>query len=263
VDGWTGKTIKQMVKKPAEPCDSQPPPRPKLGVTVPLANEEDTIQGFLDRVLAHLLSHDRVYCVLDNVCKDRTRSIVSGRSAQDPRVVLVWSPQNRCVVDAYFAGYRAAFDDGCEWILEMDGGFSHLPEQIPPFLAAMEQGYDYVGGSRYLPGGCHKSPWNRVLVSKGGTLLARRLLNAKMTDMTSGFECFNRRAMQMVLQAGVASKANFFQTEIRWMMHPLRWLEVPISYQNANFRIGRSSIREAFRILWDLRRAEKQKRRTA
>jgi dolichol-phosphate mannosyltransferase len=252
-----------MMTKQGELGGSQPRPRPRLGVTVPLANEEDTIQGFLDRVLAHLQSHDRIYCVLDNVCKDRTRSIISARAAQDARIVEVWSPQNRCVVDAYFAGYRAAFNDGCDWILEMDGGLSHLPEQIPPFLAGMEQGYDYVGGSRYLPGGCHKSPWNRVFVSKGGTLLTRLLLHAKMTDMTSGFECFNRRAMQMVLQAGVASKANFFQTEIRWMMHQLRWLEVPISYQNPNYRIGRSSIRESFQILWQLRRAAKKTRRTA
>ena len=245
------------------PGGNQPRPRPKLGVAVPLANEEATIHGFLDRVLAHLQSQDRVYCVLDNVCRDRTRDIVSERSARDRRVVLVWSPLNRCVVDAYFAGYRAAYNDGCQWILEMDGGFSHLPEQIPAFLAGMEQGYDFVGGSRYLRGGRHKSPWNRVLISRGGTVLARRLLHAQMTDMTSGFECFSRRAMGMVLQAGVASKANFFQTEIRWMMHRLRWLEVPISYENPNVHIGRSSIREAFRILWDLRRAEKQKRRIA
>lgn len=246
-----------------EQCAGRPARQPKLGVAVPLANEEQTIQGFLDRVLAHLQSHDRIYCVLDNVCKDRTRSIVSARSAQDARIKEVWSPQNRCVVDAYFAGYRAAFNDGCDWILEMDAGMSHLPEQIPLFLAGMEQGHDYVGGSRYMPGGSHKSPWNRVFVSKGGTILTRLLLSAKMTDMTSGFECFNRRAMQMVLQAGVASKANFFQTEIRWMMHQLHWMEVPISYHNPNYRIGRSSIREAFRILWNLRRAENQKRRIA
>jgi dolichol-phosphate mannosyltransferase len=143
----------------------------------------------------------------------------------------------------------------------MDGGLSHLPEQIPEFLDAMARGYDYVGGSRYLPGGCHKSPWNRVLVSRGGTILAQLLLKAKMTDMTSGFECFNRRAMEMVLQRGVASKANFFQTEIRSMMHELRWTEVPIRYSNTQYRIGRSSLREAFRILWRMRRERARKNR--
>jgi dolichol-phosphate mannosyltransferase len=121
----------------------------------------------------------------------------------------------------------------------------------------MEQGFDFVGGSRYLPGGKHASPMNRVVVSWGGTMLAKLLLGSKMSDMTSGFECFNRKAMETVLQKGVASRANFFQTEIRHMMHGLRWREVPIRYHNDNYRIGRSSIREALRILWKMRQARK------
>lgn len=247
----------------AEQTADRPPQRPKLGVAVPLANEEDTISDFLDRVLAHLQSHDRIYCVLDNVCKDRTKAIIAERAAKDPRVVLVWSPQDRSVVDAYFAGYHAAYDDGCDWILEMDGGFSHLPEQIPQFIKGMESGCDFVGGSRYIRGGSHKSPLNRIIISRGGSMLAQWVLDAKMTDMTSGFECFNRKAMALVLKNGVASKANFFQTEIRYMMHDLRWLEVPITYVNTNFRIGRSSIREAFRILWQMRTTARLKRRLA
>jgi dolichol-phosphate mannosyltransferase len=237
--------------------------RPKLGIVTPLANEENNINRLLDAVLEHLAPHDRIYCVLDNVSKDETRNIISGRASEDPRILLVWAPKNRCVVDAYFAGYRAAVDDNCEWILEMDGGWSHLPEEIPRFIAAMSQGYDYVGGSRYLPGGCHKSPFSRRFVSRGGTFLARLALGAKMTDMTSGFECFSRKAMCHILQKGVASRANFFQTEIRWMMHNFRWQEVPIQYANTNFSIGRSSIREAFRILWNMRLAERHVRRAA
>jgi dolichol-phosphate mannosyltransferase len=233
---------------------------PKLGVVVPLANEEKTIEEFLNRVLVHLLESDRVYCVLDNMCKDLTRSLIGEYASRDPRVVLVWVPQNRCVVDAYFAGYRAAFGEGCEWILEMDGGFSHLPEEIPLFLAGMAQGCDYVGGSRYMKGGSHKSPWTRVFISKGGTLLTNLLLGTRMIDMTSGFECFSRKAMAYVLDHGVTSKANFFQTEIRYMMHQFKWMEVPITYRNDNYQVGRSSLREAFRILWSLHRAQaKQK----
>jgi dolichol-phosphate mannosyltransferase len=233
---------------------------PKLGIAVPLANEEATIQELLRRVLDHLQREDRVYCVLDKMSKDQTRSLISSLAATDPRVVLVWAPENRCVMDAYFRGYWAAFEDGCEWILEMDGGFSHLPEQIPLFIAGMEQGYDYVGGSRFMPGGSHDSPWTRVLISKGGTVLANWLLKTRMRDMTSGFECFNRKAMGSVLERGVSSKANFFQTEIRYMMHQFKWLEVPITYRNTNYRVGRSSLREAFRILWALRRAERRAR---
>lgn len=232
------------------------PERPTLGVVIPLANEEHTIGDLLARILKQLLAGDRIFCVLDNASKDNTRSIIEAFARRDARVVLVWSPKNLCVVDAYFSGYRAAFEAGREWILEMDGGFSHLPEEIPRFIAGMQQGFDYVGGSRFMRDGRHHSPWTRVFISQGGTLLARILIQAKMSDMTSGFECFNRKAMKKVLEVGVASKANFFQTEIRFLMHQFRWMEVPITYRNSSYHVGRSSIREAFRILWQLRHSQ-------
>src|SRR5438105_15060706 len=102
----------------------------RLGVTVPLANEEATVDEFLDRVLDQLTSADRVFCVVDNASKDQTRQRVATRAARDTRVVLVWAQENRCVVDAYFRGYREALAARCRWILEMDGGLSHQPEQI-------------------------------------------------------------------------------------------------------------------------------------
>ena len=54
-----------------------------------------------------------------------------------------------------------------------------------------------------------------MIISKGGTVLANWVLKTRMRDMTSGFECFNRKAMERVLEQGISSKTNFFQTEIR------------------------------------------------
>jgi dolichol-phosphate mannosyltransferase len=226
---------------------------PRLGIITPLANEEGTIVEFLDRVCVQLEPNDILLCVLDRMCKDRTREIIQDyHDKKDARVSVVWAPENRCVVDAYFRGYREAYERGCEWILEMDGGLSHLPEEIPQFIKGMEEGYDYVGGSRYLRGACHDSPLTRRIVSKGGTILTKILLHAPMSDMTSGFECFTRDAMKEVLEKGVESRANFFQTEIRYMMGRRKWKEVPIRYHNDKPNIGRSSIRESFRILFKL-----------
>ena len=230
----------------------------KLGVVIPLANEEENIRQLLSRVLVHLQPQDRIFCVLDKVSKDNTRSIIAEIAQHDERVTVVWAPENRCVVDAYIRGYRAALDGGCDWILEMDGGFSHLPEEIPLFLSSMEEGYDYVGGSRFMPGGSHQSPWTRVFVSKGGSVCTNLLLKTKMTDMTSGFECFRRAALQRVLAKGIVSKANFFQTEIRYQMHQVKWREVPITYRNQNYQIGRTSLREAFRVLWGIHREQRK-----
>lgn len=229
----------------------------RLGVLVPLANEETTIDEFLRRVLNHLSAIDRVFCVLDRISVDGTLARVRAAAQTDARVCLVWAPENRCVVDAYFRGYRAAWESGCRWILEMDGGLSHAPEEIPRFIAAMERGVDYAAGSRFIPGGSYRGPWARYLLSKGGTLLTNLLLGTRMRDMTSGFECFSARAMEYVLRRGVRSRAHFFQTEIRWLLRDWPWVEVPINYRNPSKRVGQAAIGEALRNLWRLFRDQR------
>lgn len=221
----------------------------RLGVVTPLGNERDGIDTFMEEVLQYLRPEDRWFCIFDRVSTDGTRDMVETRSRVDERVVSVLASESRCVVDAYFAGYAAAYEAGCKWILEMDAGFSHPPKKIPEFVTAMEAGYEYVGGSRFMPGGAHRSPWTRRCLSYGGTVLARMVLGSQMTDMTSGFECFSRPAMKHVLNQRVRSRANFFQTEIRHMMHQFRWKEIPIVYITDRSRVGRRAIGESFRIL--------------
>jgi dolichol-phosphate mannosyltransferase len=230
----------------------------RLGVAVPLANEEDTLDAFLPRVLAQLGPDDRVFCIVDQVSQDRTRALVEAWSGRDGRVVLVWAPENRCLVDAYFRGYRTALAAGCRWVLEMDGGLSHLPEEIPQFIRAMEQGHDYAGGCRFMPGGAYHGPLSRYLVSRGGSVLSNLLLGTRMRDMTSGFECFSGPALERVLAHGVRSRAHFFQTEIKFLLRGCRWVELPITYRNPSKRLGAGSLTEAFRNLWALYREARQ-----
>jgi len=224
----------------------------RLGVVTPLANEEDCIHELLDRTLAQLGPDDRMFCVLDNVSKDRTRELILARAETEPRVALVWAPENRCVVDAYFRGYRAALAAGAKWVLEMDGGLSHQPEEIPLFVREMEKGFEYVGGCRFMTREGYTGPWSRYLISRGGGALANLLLGTHMIDMTGGFECFSRRALEAVLAKGVRSRAHFFQTEIKVLMHQFKWTEVPIHYKNPSKSVGQSSLKEAFRNLWVL-----------
>ncbi len=227
--------------------------RPKLGIVVPLANERAAVDALLRGVLCHLDGGDALYCVLDGVSQDGTRERVAHWERQDARVRLVWAPENRCVVDAYFAGYRAALDGDCEWILEMDGGLSHRPEEIPRFLRSMRSGVDFAAGSRFVAGGSYRGSKRRYALSRGGTMLANVLLGTRMHDMTGGFECFSRGALEHVVARGVHARAHFFQTEIRHMLHDWSWVEVPISYRDPSPRVGSASILEALRILWQLR----------
>ena len=222
-----------------------------------MANEEATATEFIDQVLERCdeagFGSIQFFVVIDRASRDQTLDLVQAHSAKQPRLRVIWAPENRGVVDAYVRGYREAIAAGSDWILEIDGGFSHQPSDIPPFFAKMSEGYDCVFGSRFHESGrFDDAPRQRYWISRGGTLITNFLLGTKLTDMTSGFELFSRRALESVLKRGINSRGPFFQTEIKTYCRDLRITEVPIHYRSPSHQVNQKSIADAFSNLWRL-----------
>ncbi len=227
-----------------------------------MASEAATAEAFTAAVLKECGAAERVslFVVLDNASKDNTRAILNRVAACDDRLKVVWAPENRSVVDAYLRGYREALAAGCDWILEIDGGFSHRPEDIPALLNKMGEGYDCIFATRFALGGrIEDSSFKRKYISWGGTLLTKLLLRARLSDMTSGFELFKRDVLAAALPH-IHSRGPFFQTEIKVFCHQFRFAEVPIVYRAASHNVSNASLKDAFRGLWRLYREQQQSR---
>jgi dolichol-phosphate mannosyltransferase len=232
----------------------------RLGVVCPVANERDTAVRFVEEVLETCAPFGfesvTFYAVLDRVSRDGTLELLRDLEKRCEGLRVVWAPENRSVVDAYLRGYREALDAGCDWVLEIDAGYSHQPSDIPRLFEKMLEGYDCVFGSRFCAGGrITESSSKRRVISRGGTLLANVLLGTKLKDMTSGFELFSRGALQHVLERGVHSRGHFFQTEIKAHCHAFRIAEVPIHYRAASASVDNTVLKDAFKNLWRLFRA--------
>jgi glycosyltransferase involved in cell wall biosynthesis len=90
-----------------------------------------------------------------------------------------------------------ALKQGYKGVVTIDGNDKDNPAAVPDFIAALEQGYDHVQGSRFIPGGRHKNtPLSR--------LLAVRLVHApaislaahyRYTDTTNGFRAYSRKLL--------------------------------------------------------------------
>jgi dolichol-phosphate mannosyltransferase len=223
-----------------------------LAVVCPMANEGQDAPRFVSAVLDRCVGFRTVifFAILDRATTDNSLELLRQLERTESRLRVIWAPENRCVVDAYLRGYREALRSDADWILEIDAGFSHQPDDIPQFFQAMEEGYDCVFGSRFIQGGSiSDTPLKRQVLSRGGTLLANVLLGTKLKDMTSGFELFSRNALQMVLDKGIQSRAHFFQTEIKTYCAHLRTREVPIRYKSASPRVSRSAVLDSVRQL--------------
>lgn len=88
-----------------------------------------------------------------------------------------------------------ALDAGYDGVVLIDGNDKDGIEAIPRFTAALNEGWDYLQGSRYIPGGHHENtPRLREL---GVRFLHAPLLSlasrVRYTDTTNGFRALSRR----------------------------------------------------------------------
>ncbi len=185
----------------------------KTIIVMPVANEEGSIGGVLNEILNLPYDNLYIYPVMDAFSRDRTEEIIRGMEQQNDRIRLIFHEKSKGVVSCYLYGFQMALKDGAERIIEMDGGGSHLPAEIPQFIEKLDEGYDCVWGSRYVAGGdISNHPLYRRLLSSGGTILANLVLGTKLKDMTSGFEAFQRPVLDALDLDAFLSTGHMYQT---------------------------------------------------
>ncbi len=219
---------------------------------IPLANEEREFNMLIDMIkfVIKEIPPGKVYLIVDNVSKDKTRLLCDSLSENDSRFETIWAPDNKNVVDAYLIGLKTAFKNGHEIFIEMDAGLSHDPRAIPMFLRVLNEGNECAFGSRFINGGSiTESPIRRILLSKFGTLLAKVFLGAKLSDMTSGFQGFHRIIVEKIINHDFKSTGHFYQTELRYLLRNYRIAEVPIHYKAPSPSVKLSAIKNSINTL--------------
>ncbi len=223
-----------------------------FAVVVPMANESADFDGFITELRNTINNFDNatVYFVVDNASKDNTLELCNHLSKEDKRFITVYEPSNKNVVDAYLRGYREAYTNGHEFIIEMDAGLSHDPKVLPMFLKALSEGKECAFGSRFIEGGSIKdSNFKRTFLSKFGTYLANILLGSRLHDMTSGYQGFQAQIVKKFLDYNLRSKAHFYQTEVRYLLRDKTYAEIPITYRMPSPSISNKAISNSIEVL--------------
>ena len=90
-----------------------------------------------------------------------------------------------------------ALDEGYEGFVLLDGNGKDGVDAIPSFFAALDEGCDYVQGSRYIPGGEEvHTPWDRkIAVTWLHAPMISLAAGFRYTDTTNGFRALSRRVV--------------------------------------------------------------------
>ncbi len=232
--------------------------RPGRGLVIlPTYNEVETLEEVVTRVLEEDPRLDVL--VIDDASPDGTGAVADRLAAASERVDVLHRPGKLGLGSAYLTGFREALDRGYDYIFEMDADLSHDPKHLPELLAAAEERFDVVAGSRYLRGvNVINWPMGRLLLSWLANKYARWVTGLPVTDATSGFKCFRRAVLDSVDLESVGSTGYAFQIEMsfRAWKSGFRVGEIPIVFVDRDVGESKMSgaiVREAVWRVWALR----------
>lgn len=226
-------------------------------VVMPTYNEAETLGELVPMVLEQDPRIDVL--VIDDASPDGTGAIADELAAGDERVQVIHREGKLGLGTAYLRGFRFGLERGYDFLLEMDSDLSHDPKYLPDLLAAVDDGADLAIGSRYVRGvNVINWPMSRLLLSYYANKYARWVTGLPLTDATSGFKCFRRRALEVVDFDRVGSTGYAFQIEMdfRAWKAGMKLVEVPIVFTDRDrgeSKMSGAIVREAVWRVWALR----------
>ena len=170
----------------------------KLSVVIPAQNEEGSVGGTVEGVVAVLEREAIEYeiVVVDDGSEDSTAATVEAIGAANPRV--------RCHPSHYEKGFGMAIRAGLD-VFEGDAvvivmaDASDDPEDVARYHRLLEGGADCAFGSRFVPGAhIHDYPRLKLAINRLANQFIRVLFRHRYNDTTNAFKGYRREVIETI-----------------------------------------------------------------
>lgn len=201
---------------------------------IPTYNERANIGRLIEAILAlKVPGHELHVLVVDDNSPDGTSQLVASIAAAEPRVKLMTRTGARGRGSAGIAGFKEALALGADFVVELDADFSHDPKYLPAILEAADKGADVVIGSRFVKGGADNDRgFHRQAITRAAGVYVRSVLRVKVRDVSSGYRCFTRKALESVDLDSLVSTGPSIVLELLYKcaVRGMQLVEVPIVF---------------------------------
>jgi dolichol-phosphate mannosyltransferase len=223
--------------------------RASVTIVAPTYKEAENIQALTERVARMRESSglDAELIIVDDDSRDGTEEIFQRLNL--PWARLIVRKEDRGLSQAVLEGFCSAKND---MLVVMDADLSHPPETIPAMVEALENGGDFVIGSRYVPGGSTDEEWGvfRQLNSRVATILARPLTTVK--DPMSGFFMLRRETFQSSAPLNPVGYKIALELLVKCRCRNV--VEIPIHFSLRRCGSSKLSLKEQLKYIQHLRR---------
>lgn len=217
---------------------------PYVSVVVPVFNECPTLPELHGRLKAVLTTPSRSHEIVfvDDGSTDGSDRQLQRIARNDRSVRVVTLARNYGQTAALAAGFDHARG---QVVVAMDGDLQHAPEDLPRFLAKLEEGYDVVSGWRERR---RDAFWTRRVPSWIANWLMARLSGVPLHDFGTTFKAYRRSVIKRIALHGELHR--FIPALASWQ--GARIAEIPISNPPRASSKSHYGISRTWRVMSDL-----------
>jgi dolichol-phosphate mannosyltransferase len=230
----------------------------KAVVVLPTYNERDGIREIVPEIFKYtqdIPSWEVHILVADDSSPDGTADEVRLLQKKYPNTLHLQVNKGKVGLgQAYLNAFAHAIERyKPDVIFEMDADGQHPADILPNFLRKIDEGADFVIGSRYIKGGSIPSHWSlwRKFTSVVGNIFAQlTFMNFKVRDWTSGYRCIRAPFLKEVIPAMKGHTGYVFQVALldnAFKSH-LKIAETPLNFTD---RLNGESKMQSFRFMFD------------
>ncbi len=241
----------------------------KVVVIIPTYNEAENIRELLPILVTEfekMPKYDWHVLVVDGNSPDGTGKVVNEFGQKYPFVHLLLEKEKAGLGAAYIYAFKHCMAEmHADVIIEMDADFQHNPETIAQFMEKIDEGADYVIGSRFTKGGSIPAEWAlyRKILSVGGNLFSKVVLGIySINDFTGGFCAIRiKGVIDQINLDEIKSQGFAYKLDLIYKVHKLgaKIVEVPIEFgirDRGDSKMERTNTLDSLRVVLTIRYEE-------
>jgi dolichol-phosphate mannosyltransferase len=221
----------------------------KIAVVIPCYRVTDHILEVIAGIGPEV---SKIY-VVDDACPDGSGKFVQDQS-KEKRLSFIFHEENQGVGGAVISGYKAAYADGADVVVKIDGDGQMDPSLISAIAKPVIEGHaDYSKGDRFDSlENLFGMPKVRIFGNAVLSLWAKFSTGYwSMTDPTNGFTAIHRRALG-AMNLDKIRKSYFFESDILFRLNIANCVvaDVPMAAVYGSEKSNMSILKVMFEFPW-------------
>jgi len=217
-----------------------------ISIVIPVLNEQESVRPLFEKLSAQLDSLGKTHEVIfvDDGSTDNTFKELKQLHDENPGIVRVIRFRKHFgKTPALVAGFSRSRGDV---IFTMDGDLQDDPNEIPNYLAKLDEGYDLISGWKYP----RLDPITKTFPSRIFNAMVSTMTGVHLHDINNGFKAYRREVIEDSHLKLYGEFHRFVPVMAEW--RGFRVAEIKVQHHPRRFGVSKFGARRFARGLIDL-----------